>query len=188
MKFVTLRTEHTRPRGDYISHRNGENYVMTKSTPTLTQSGLLAVLLQRQRYKVIQSAWRRAHRKHLRAAFWSILTWPRRALTARTLVNDSSEALEEPFRGTLNLSAKPFAMARQIHTYTELRQQIHDELRIQYPEWVEPNGESSMCLMELLDSLTRRGIQRVYRYSSSRLRTGTKPDRHRGGVIRLEVN
>ena len=26
---------------------------MTKSTPTLTQSGLLAVLLQRQRYKVI---------------------------------------------------------------------------------------------------------------------------------------
>ena len=26
---------------------------MTKSTPTLTQSGLLAVLLQRQRYRVI---------------------------------------------------------------------------------------------------------------------------------------
>ena len=25
---------------------------MTKSTPTLTQSGLLAVLLQRQRYRV----------------------------------------------------------------------------------------------------------------------------------------
>ena len=48
-------------------------------------------------------------------------------------------------------------MSHQIHTYTELRQQIHDDLRIQHPEWVEPNGESSMCLMELLDTLTRRG-------------------------------
>jgi hypothetical protein len=43
-------------------------------------------------------------------------------------------------------------MSHQIHTYTELRQQIHDDLRIQHPEWVEPNGESSMCLMELLDT------------------------------------
>jgi hypothetical protein len=45
----------------------------------------------------------------------------------------------------------------QAHTYTELRQQIHDDLRIQYPEWVQPNGESPLCdayearLMELLD-------------------------------------
>ena len=41
-------------------------------------------------------------------------------------------------------------------SYTELRQQIHDDLRIQHPEWVAPNGESPMCdfyearLMELL--------------------------------------
>ena len=48
--------------------------------------------------------------------------------------------------------------------YTELRQQIHDDLRIQHPEWVEPNGESPVCdfyearLMELLCStLTRKG-------------------------------
>jgi hypothetical protein len=52
-------------------------------------------------------------------------------------------------------------MFHQIHTYSELRQQIHDDLRIQHPEWVEPNGESPTCdsyetrLMELLDSLTR---------------------------------
>jgi hypothetical protein len=48
---------------------------MTKSTLTLTQSGLLAVLLQRQRYKVIQLAWRRAQRKHARAVLWTTLTW-----------------------------------------------------------------------------------------------------------------
>ena len=47
---------------------------MTKSTPTLTQSGLLAVLLQRQRYKVFQLTRRRAQRKRVRAAFWNALT------------------------------------------------------------------------------------------------------------------
>ena len=51
----------------------------------------------------------------------------------------------------------------QIHTYSELQQQIHDDLRIQHPEWVQPNGECPTCdsyearLMELLDPLTRRG-------------------------------
>jgi hypothetical protein len=66
---------------------------MRELTPTLTQSGLLAVLLQRQHYKVTQLAWRRARRKHMRAALWNTLTWPYRALTAPTLVGDSAEAL-----------------------------------------------------------------------------------------------
>jgi hypothetical protein len=70
---------------------------MRKLTPTLTQSGLLAVLLQRQRYKVIQFARRRAHRKHMRAALWDTLTWPYRALTAPTVVGDSAD----PFIGTV---------------------------------------------------------------------------------------
>ena len=53
-------------------------------------------------------------------------------------------------------------MSHRIHTYTELRKQIHDDLRIQHPEWVEPNGESPKCdsyearLMEQLDTFTRR--------------------------------
>jgi len=48
------------------------------------------------------------------------------------------------------------------HTYTELRQQIHDDLRIQHPEWVQPNGECPLCdayearLMELLDPLAEK--------------------------------
>ncbi len=54
-------------------------------------------------------------------------------------------------------------MVHEIRTYTELRQQIHDDLRIQHPEWVQPNGESPTCdsyearLTELLDALTRTG-------------------------------
>jgi hypothetical protein len=55
---------------------------MRKLTPTLTQSGLLAVLLQRQRYKTRQLTWRRAQRKDMRAALWSTLTWPLRAPAA----------------------------------------------------------------------------------------------------------
>ncbi len=51
---------------------------------------------------------------------------------------------ERPFMKFVSF-AKPIAMSHQIHTFTELRQQIHDDLRIQHPEWVEPNGESPMC-------------------------------------------
>jgi len=64
---------------------------MRKLTQTLTKSGLLAVLLQRQRSEVIRLAERRAHRKHIRASLWNTLTWPYRALTAPRLVDVSAE-------------------------------------------------------------------------------------------------
>ena len=71
--------------------------------------------------------------------------------------------LDKPSRVTLESFTNPIATSHQIHTYTELQRQIHDDLRIQHPEWVQPNGESPMCdsyearLVELLDPLTRRG-------------------------------
>ena len=49
-------------------------------------------------------------------------------------------------------------MAQQIRTYSDLLQKIHDDLRIQHPEWIQQNGESPLCdsyearLMELLDA------------------------------------
>ena len=58
-------------------------------------------------------------------------------------------------------------MSDQIRTYTELRQKIHDDLRLQHPEWVQPGGESPICdsydsrLMELIDALTRTEVERV---------------------------
>jgi len=74
--------------------------------------------------------------------------------------------LNKPSRGTPESFAKPTAAPHQIHTYAELRRQIHDDLRVQHPEWVQPDGKSPMCdsyesrLMELLDSPTRRGSTR----------------------------
>jgi hypothetical protein len=59
------------------------------------------------------------------------------------------------------LNARPFM--KFVSTYSELRQQIHDDLRRRHPEWVEPNGESPKCdsyevrLVELLDTFTRTG-------------------------------
>ena len=52
---------------------------------------------------------------------------------------------------------------RVANSIDKLRQQIHDDLRNQHPEWIEPNGECPECdfyegrLMEEIDILTRRG-------------------------------
>jgi hypothetical protein len=49
-------------------------------------------------------------------------------------------------------------MRHEVHTYSALLRQIHNDLRIQHPDWIEPNGESPMCdsyearLIELLDA------------------------------------
>ena len=52
-------------------------------------------------------------------------------------------------------------MVHQIHTYADLRKQIHDDLRTQHPERVQPNGQSPLCdsyearLMKTLQSLSQ---------------------------------
>ena len=73
---------------------------------------------------------------------------------------------------------KSMAVPHQIYTYTELRQQIHDDLRIQHPEWVEPNGGSPMCdsyesrLTEMLDTLTRTGFTARFKIDDSPTEAG----------------
>jgi len=65
-------------------------------------------------------------------------------------------------RATPESVTKPVSEPHQIHSYTELRQQIHHDLRIQHPEWVQPNGDCPMCdayearLMKLLDTVGRK--------------------------------
>jgi hypothetical protein len=59
-------------------------------------------------------------------------------------------------------------MLHQLYTYADLRKQIHDDLRIQHPEWVQPNGESPMCdsyearLRETLKSLTQTELNKSF--------------------------
>jgi hypothetical protein len=54
--------------------KNRKNYIAA-STATLTQSGLLAALLQHQRRKVIELTQRRAEREQMRGLLRSSLTW-----------------------------------------------------------------------------------------------------------------
>jgi hypothetical protein len=62
-------------------------------------------------------------------------------------------------------------MQDEIRTYAELQKQMHDALREQHPEWVEPNGDCPNCrfyerrFTELLapiyqKSRQERGIER----------------------------
>jgi hypothetical protein len=62
-------------------------------------------------------------------------------------------------------------MPNEIHSYTELQQQIHDDLRIQHPEWVASNGHCPTCdsyesrLAELLGLTQRSNAVRVRKSS-----------------------
>ncbi len=51
-------------------------------------------------------------------------------------------------------------MSEDIRTYAELQHQVHQALRAQHPEWIEPNGNCPTCdsynvrLAELLNGHT----------------------------------
>ena len=92
--------------------------------------------------------------------------------------------LDKPPRAMVESFGRPMAVSREIHTYAELRRQIHNDLRIQHPEWVQPNGECPMCdsyearLMEELDSFRRTGsgesvadIHRALEHGLNRIKT-----------------
>ena len=64
----------------------------------------------------------------------------------------------------MNTPGQSIVAYSRIHTYSELVQRIHNDLRIQHPEWVEPNGESPICdcyearLVEQLEALRGQGV------------------------------
>jgi hypothetical protein len=81
-------------------------------------------------------------------------------VTLRTKRAHQRSELDNPCRTTLESLSKPSGVPHQAHNYGELRQQIHDDLRIQHPDWVQPDGKCPMCdayearLIELLGPLT----------------------------------
>jgi hypothetical protein len=52
-------------------------------------------------------------------------------------------------------------MPNRIHSYEDLQEQIHEDLRSQHPEWVEPNGDSPIC-----DSYERRLAELIVFFQS----------------------
>jgi hypothetical protein len=65
-------------------------------------------------------------------------------------------------------------MLNEVHTYADLRKKMHEDLRVQHPEWIQPNGESPMCdsyearLMETLNVLRQQHPSISYDYDRLR--------------------
>jgi len=67
----------------------------------------------------------------------------------------SRVVLKNPAYAKYNASWSPISSEMKLKTsanaseetrsYTQLQQQIHDALRVQHPEWVEPNGDCPTC-------------------------------------------
>jgi hypothetical protein len=69
-------------------------------------------------------------------------------------------------------------MAHKVRTFAELLQQIRNDLRIQHPDWVQPNGKSPMCdsyearLMKLLAASIQTGDNETRALPDSSLKYG----------------
>jgi hypothetical protein len=63
-------------------------------------------------------------------------------------------------------------MIHDLITYTDLQKQIHNDLRVQHPEWVRPNGECPICdsyearLINTLKRLTQTESNESFRWQS----------------------
>jgi hypothetical protein len=66
-------------------------------------------------------------------------------------------------RAAAQVVSEPIVGGHPTDTLAELQQQIHNDLRRQHPEWIEPNGESPMCdsyearLSQLLETYAQSG-------------------------------
>ena len=65
------------------------------------------------------------------------------------------------------IATERWEMPKDIYDYTELQRQIHDDLRIQHPDWIQPNGDCPSCdsyelrLAELLARTQRSNAVRM---------------------------
>src|SRR5437588_2713704 len=64
-------------------------------------------------------------------------------VSLKTQRNHRRGKLNKPSRATPEPFAKPMARSHQINTYTELREKIHDDLRVQHAEWVKHDGKAA---------------------------------------------
>jgi hypothetical protein len=64
------------------------------------------------------------------------------------------------------MALKAVSAANEVAGYAQLQQQIHDALRAQHPEWLQPNGDSPTCeayesrFVDLLRILARDAVTR----------------------------
>lgn len=80
-----------------IANQDGYKHVLSPGAiPTVTENRLLAALLEHQRSRAIQSAWRHARNKKMRTDFWRTVTWLLHPRGVRTLSGDLANPLRQP--------------------------------------------------------------------------------------------
>ena len=47
--------------------------------------------------------------------------------------------------GSSVIATECWEMPKDIYDYTELQRQIHGDLRIQHPDWIQPDGDCPSC-------------------------------------------
>ncbi len=143
----------------FLSNRDGFTRVLSPAaTPTLTQSGLLAVLFARQRYRANQLAWRRSRRtkcercsgEHLKRRFH------------RGTIENGNIGLQRLVPGSAPSNVTEFVIRvpadPQLHgtNPTDSRRYSCTTSRL-----IQPNGDCPECdkhearLKELLEAVTR---------------------------------
>lgn len=115
-------------------------------TPAFAQNGHRP-FLERERLTVTRLAKR-----------LSVLAAAMRAPTHPRACEERDKAAEPP----LALPATTLEVSAKISTYSELQAHVHRALRIQHPEWVQPNGESSLC-----DAYEARLAELLHRFTHS---------------------
>jgi hypothetical protein len=65
-------------------------------------------------------------------------------VSLRTKQTHRPRKLAKPSRANHEFLVASTVAPHQIHTYAGLRQQIHDDLRIEHPEWVQPNANAQV--------------------------------------------
>jgi len=58
-------------------------------------------------------------------------------------------------------------MTEEISTYDDLQREMHKALRVQHPEWIQPDGESPICdlydarFVELLNFFNKAAVSQT---------------------------
>jgi hypothetical protein len=64
--------------------------------------------------------------------------------TGKSCVRAMATSRSSPISSEMKMNTSA-STSGEIRPYTNLQQQIHDALRVQHPEWVEPNGDCPTC-------------------------------------------
>jgi hypothetical protein len=130
----------------------GEDVISRTEAVGQRHTTLLSLQVERPSFRLIRSLEREIT-NHLRS------------VTGKSCEREMAALQALPMLHVMKTNAVP-KMTDEIRSYVQLQRQIHNALRVEHPEWVEPNGDCPTCesyesrLAELLGVSSRTKIKR----------------------------